>query len=176
MIPRNTEKLLLEWRDIDLKKGLIRLEEAKTGKTRNIVLNGDMITLLQSLPVKCQYVFPNKHGKPFKDIKRSFERALKEAKIEQSDDRRHKIVFHTLRHTCVSLLTERGADTTAVKNYVAHASEEMTKHYTHLSEEYPRRTAEILNGLCGVIPVHGNNLETTAKNEEMAKIPSLASA
>ncbi len=94
---------------------------------------------------------------------------MKEAKIEQSDDRRHKIVFHTLRHTCVSLLTERGADTTAVKNYVAHASEEMTKHCTHLSEEYVRRTAEILNGLCGVISVYGNNLETMAKNEKMAK-------
>lgn len=173
---RKSDILNLKWRDIDLKKGLIRLEEAKTGKTRNIVLNSDMITLLQSLPARCQYVFPNKHGKPFKDIKRSFETALKEAKIEQSDDRRHKIVFHTLRHTCVSLLTERGADTTAVKNYVAHASEEMTKHYTHLSEEYARRTAEILNGLCGVIPVHGNNLETMAKNEKMAKNPSLASA
>jgi integrase len=173
---RKSDIFNLKWRDIDLKKGLIRLEEAKTGKTRNIVLNSDMITLLQSLPVKCQYVFPNKHGKPFKDIKRSFETALKEAKIEQSDDRRHKIVFHTLRHTCVSLLTERGADTTAVKNYVAHASEEMTKHYTHLSEEYARRTAEILNGLCGVIPVHGNNLETMAKNGKMAKNPSLASA
>jgi integrase len=173
---RKSDILNLKWRDIDLKKGLIQLEEAKTRKTRNIVLNGDMITLLQSLPVKCQYVFPNKHGKPFRDIKRSFETALKEAKIEQSDDRRYKVVFHTLRHTCVSLLTERGADTTAVKNYVAHASEEMTKHYTHLSEEYARRTAEILNGLCGVIPVHGNNLETMAKNEKMAKNPSLASA
>lgn len=173
---RKSDILNLKWRDIDLKKGLIRLEEAKTGKTRNIVLNSDMITLLQSLPVKCQYVFPNKHGKPFKDIKRSFEASLKKAGIEQSDDRRRKIVFHTLRHTCVSLLTERGADTTAVKNYVAHASEEMTKQYTHLSEEYARRTAEILNGLCGVIPVHGNNLETLAKNEEMAKNPSLASA
>jgi integrase len=173
---RKSDIFNLKWRDIDLKKGLIQLEEAKTGKTRNIVLNSDMITLLQSLPVKCQYVFPNKHGKPFTDIKRSFEASLKKAGIEQSDDRRRKIVFHTLRHTCVSLLTERGADTTAVKNYVAHASEEMTKHYTHLSEEYARRTAEILNGLCGVIPVHGNNLETLAKNEKMAKNPSLASA
>jgi integrase len=173
---RKSDIFNLKWRDIDLKKGLIRLEEAKTEKTRNIVLNSDMITLLQSLPVKCQYVFPNKHGKPYKDIKRSFEASLKKAGIEQSDDRRRKIVFHTLRHTCVSLLTERGADTTAVKNYVAHASEEMTKHYTHLSEEYARRTADILNGLCGVIPVHGNNLETLAKNEEMAKNPSLASA
>ncbi len=68
------------------------------------------------------------------------------------------------------------ADTIAVKNYVAHASEEMTKHCTHLSEEYARRTGEVLYGLCGVIPVHGNNLETLTKNEKMAKNPSLASA
>lgn len=173
---RKSDILNLKWRDIDLKKGLVQLEEAKTGKIRNIVLNGDMITLLRGLPVKCQYVFPNKHGKPFTDIKRSFETALEKAGGKQSEDRRHKIVFHTLRHTCVSLLTERGADTTSVKNHVAHASEEMTKHYTHLSEEYARRTAEILNGLCGVIPVHGNNLETTTGKEEMAKKPSLASA
>ena len=63
-----------------------------------------------------------------------------------------------------------------MKNYVAHASEEMTKHCTHLSEEYARRTAEILNGLCGVISVYGNNLETMAKNEKMAKKPPLGSA
>lgn len=173
---RRSDILNLKWRDIDLKKGIVELEETKTGKIRNIVLNNDMITLLRSLPVKCQYVFPNKYGKPFTDIKRSFETALGKTGIKQSEDRRHKIVFHTLRHTCVSLLTERGADTTAVKNYVAHASEEITKHYTHLSEEYARRTAEILNGLCGVIPVHRNNLETMAGKEEIVKNPSLASA
>jgi integrase len=139
----------------------------------------ELASLLASIGGQIQphrYVFPNEHGKPFVDIKRSFEASLKNAGIEQSDDRRRKTVFHTLRHTCFSLLTERGADTTAVKNYVAHASEEMTKHYTHLSEEYARRTGEIRKGLCGVIPVHGNNLEAMAKNEKVAKNPSLASA
>jgi hypothetical protein len=37
-----------------------------------------------------------------------------------------------------------------VKHYVAHASEEMTERYTHLSEEYARRTGDILNGLLDV--------------------------
>ena len=133
---RKGDILNLRWSDVDLEKGAIRVMERKTGKTRNIVVNGDMKTLLQGLPVKCEYLFPNKHGKPFKDIKRSFESSLKKAGIAQSSDRRFKIVPHTLRHTCVSLLTERGADTTAVKNYVAHADEKMTAHYTHLSEEY----------------------------------------
>jgi hypothetical protein len=46
-----------------------------------------------------------------------------------------------------------------------HASEEMTKHYTHLSAKYARKTAEILNGLCRVIPISGNNLETFNEKE-----------
>lgn len=162
---RKSDIFNLKWPSVDLEKGVIQLVEAKTGKTRNIVLNRDMITLLQSLPVKGEYIFPNKNGKPFRDVKKSFLRALKKAGIKQSEDRRQKIVFHTLRHTCVSLLTERGADTTMVKNYVAHASEEMTKHYTHLSAEYARKTAEILNGLCRVIPISGNNLETFNEKE-----------
>jgi len=158
---RKGDILSLKWKDVDLERGLIRLLEQKTGKTRNIVLNSDMKSLLQSLPVRGEYVFPNKHGKPFKDIKRSFQTALKDAGIEQRKDRREKVVFHTLRHTCISLLTEKGADTTMVKNYVAHASEEMTERYTHLSEEYARRTADILNGLFEVSKLHGNKMETT---------------
>jgi hypothetical protein len=48
-----------------------------------------------------------------------------------------------------------------VKNYVAHAPEQMTERYTHLSEEYARRTADILNGLFEVSNLHGNKMETT---------------
>lgn len=173
---RKTDLLTLKWKNVDLERGVIRLAEEKTGKTRNIVLNKDMITILQSLAVKGEYLFPNRNGKPYKDVKRSFDKALKKAGIKQSEDRREKIVFHTLRHTCISLLTEKGADTTAVKNYVAHADEKMTAHYTHLSEEYARRTSDLLDGLCGVNLLYGNKMETTGKNAKEAKNASLANA
>jgi len=159
---RKGDILNLMWKDVDLERDLIRIVEAKTGKTRNIILNKDMITLLHGLPVKGEYVFPNRNGKPFVDIRKPFEKALKKAGIKQGKDRKEKIVFHSLRHTCISLLTEKGADTTAVKNYVAHADEKMTAHYTHLSEEYARKTSELLNGLCGVNLLYGNKMETTA--------------
>ena len=144
-------------------------------RTRNsLQLNTDRITQFKKLPIKGESVFPNDAGKPFRDIKRWFQRALKDAGVEQSEDRRQKIVFHTLRHTCISLLTEEGADTTMVKNYVAHASEEMTKQYTHLSEEYARKTAERLNGLCGVSVGFGNKMESIEKNLTLPQNPSLA--
>jgi integrase len=158
---RKGDLLSLRWKDTNLQKGIIRLTEQKTGSTRIIVLNNDTLILLKNLPVRGEYIFPARNGKPFKDVKRSFQTALKEAGIEQSKDPKQKIVFHTLRHTCVSLLTERGADTTMVQNYVAHASEEMTKHYTHVTEEYARKTGNILNGLLEVSRIYGNKMETT---------------
>jgi integrase len=162
---RKSDLFTLKWKDVDLEAGLIRIVEAKTGKTRNIVLCRDMMALLHSLPVRGEYLFPNKDGKPFVDVGHGLEAALKKAGIKQGDGMQ-RIVFHTLRHTCISLLTERGADTTMVKNYIGHSSEVMTASYTHLSQEYARRTADILNGLCGVNLVHGNNLETITKQPQ----------
>jgi integrase len=156
---RKSDILNLKWKDIDLERGLIRITEQKISKVRNIVLNNDMRILLHSLPVKGEYVFPGKNGNPYKDLKKSFQTALIKAGIEQGEGKQ-KIVFHSLRHTCISLLTERGADTTAVKNYVAHADEKMTEHYTHLSAEFARRTSHLLNGLCGVNLLYGNKMET----------------
>jgi len=168
---RKSDILNLVWKDIDLEKGLIRVKERKTGKIRNIILNNDMKTLLHGLPVKGEYVFPGKNGKPFKDVKKSFRTALIKAGIEQGEGKQ-KIVFHSLRHTCISLLAERGADTTAVKNYVAHADEKMTEHYTHLSEEFARKTSDLLNGLCRVDLFFGNKMETMATQPQIQPLAS----
>ena len=73
------------------------------------------------------------------------------------------------------LLTEKGTDAVAVKNYVAHADEKMTAHYTDLSEEYARKISDLLNGLCGVSLLYGNKLEATGKNAEEKQNTSLAS-
>jgi hypothetical protein len=63
-----------------------------------------------------------------------------------------------------------------VKNYVAHASQEMTESYTHLSEEYARKTADFLNGLCGIEFKDGNKMETIDQKTNGAKNSTLASA
>ncbi len=63
-----------------------------------------------------------------------------------------------------------------VKDYVPHASEETTKHYTHLSEEYARKTAERLNGLCEVNVDLGDKMESIEKNLTLPQNPSLSTA
>jgi integrase len=83
----------LRWSDIDLKTGILRIVQAKTGGVRTISLNRDMVSLLKGHGVISEYVFLNpRTGKPFKDIKKSVELALKKVRIQQCNDRRFNIL------------------------------------------------------------------------------------
>jgi site-specific recombinase XerD len=83
------------------------------------------------------------------NINKAFQKAVKNSGIDPGEGSK-RVVFHTLRHSCVSQLLERGADSLMVRNYVNHASTQMTEHYAHLSEEYQRRTGQLLDGLYDV--------------------------
>jgi integrase len=158
---RKSDILGLRWEDIDLEKGQISLIEQKTGKTRIIHLGQDMTTLFHKLPVRGRYVFPGRKEGPLKNIEHPFETALKKSGIDPGEGYK-KVVFHTLRHSCISQLVEMGADSFMVRNYVNHASSQMTEHYTHLSEEFQRRTGQLLDGLYDVQKVYS---QKTVRNE-----------
>jgi integrase len=131
----------------------------------------DLQTLFMGLPVKGEWVFPGRNGKPFRDIRKALDTAIRKAGIDPGKGTM-KIVFHTLRHSAISQLIECGADTTMVQNYVAHASPEMTNNYTHLSEEYRRKTGELLDGLYDVakaIPRIGDGQKSSQKSGESEK-------
>ena len=146
---RKGDILSLRWQNIDLERARIALTEQKMENTRVINMGKDLQRLFMGLPVKGEWVFPGRRGKPFTDVRKALNTAIRKAGIDPGRGNM-KIVFHTLRHSAISQLTERGADTTMVQNYVAHASPEMTTMYTHLSEEYRRKTGELLDGLYDV--------------------------
>jgi integrase len=169
---RKSDILGLRWEDIDLDKGQISLVEKKTGKSRIIHLGQDMTTLFHKLPVRGRYVFPGRKEGPLKNIEHPFETALRKSGIDPGEGYK-KVVFHTLRHSCVSQLVEMGADSSMVRNYVNHASPQMTEHYTHLSEEFRRRTGQLLDGLYDVEKVYG---QKTVRNEAHRENQALVNA
>jgi integrase len=164
---RKNDIFCLRWTDIDFDKARITLTEEKTKKTRTIHLSEDMITLFQSLAVKGELVFPGRKGKALTNVDKSFKKAVKGSGLDPGKGSQ-KIVFHTLRHSCISQLIERGADTLMVKNYVNHASTQMTERYAHLSEEYQRRTAELLDGLYDIQRVTGKKMVRNEENQNIS--------
>lgn len=87
-------------------------------------------------------IFCSAKGKPLKDIKRSFQTALKQAGIKD-------FRFHDLRHTSTSHLLMRGALLKTVQEHLGHTTIAMTQRYSHLSKGFSTQEIQRLNGLCG---------------------------
>ena len=77
-------------------------------------------------------------GKPYQDVKRSFNTALRRAGIKD-------FRFHDLRHTFASHLVMAGVDITTVKELLGHKTLTMTLRYSHLSPSHKVKAVEILD-------------------------------
>jgi integrase len=139
---RKGEILNLKWENVDLKHGFILLEITKNGERREIPINETLKATLQGLARRLDvpYVFydPN-NGKPYQDIKRSFQTALRRAKIQD-------FRFHDLRHTFASHLVMAGIDLTAVRELLGHKSLTMTLRYAHLAPTHKVNAVNVLDG------------------------------
>jgi integrase len=130
---RRGELFHLAWQDVDLKRGVIRVVHTKNGERREIPMTDTLRETLQQLPrhVDSAYVFPGKTKHGLVDIRKRFNRALREAGIEG-------FVFHDLRHTFASHLVMAGVDLMTVKEFLGHKDIKMTQRYAHLAPDYKR--------------------------------------
>ncbi len=142
---RKGEILGLVWKNVDLKHGFIILDNTKNGERREIPINATLREVLHRTPRRIEeqgdenpYVFIDKYGKPYKDIKRSFSSALRRAGIKDFH-------FHDLRHTFASQLVMAGIDITTIKELLGHKSLTMTLRYAHLAPAHKVKALDLLN-------------------------------
>jgi len=139
---RKSEILLLKWSNVDLKNGLLLLEKTKNRERREIPMNDTLKQVFSRLFVKrrldVDWVFPSwKSGKPYYDLKRSFNKAVKKAGITDFH-------FHDLRHTFASQLVMAGVDIRTVQELLGHKSLTMTLRYAHLSHAQKKKAVQTL--------------------------------
>jgi integrase len=131
--PRRSELFRLTWQDVDFKQGVIRVLRTKNGERRELPMADTLRDTLQQLPrrLNSDYVFPGKAGHGLVDIRKHFNRAVREAGIEA-------FVFHDRRHTFASHLVMAGVDLMTVKEFLGHKDIKMTLRYAHLAPDYKR--------------------------------------
>jgi integrase len=145
---RKGEILNLKWDNVDLKHGFILLDQTKNGERRevpiNLTLKETFTELFQGTKdrprrIDVPYVFYDPPtGKPYRDVKRSFNTALKKTKITDFH-------FHDLRHCFASLLVMAGQDLTTVKELLGHKTLTMTLRYAHLAPSHKVKALQVLD-------------------------------
>lgn len=139
---RRTEIMSLTWKQVDAKKGLIRLTETKNGESRTISVGEPALGLLkQRAKIKhlhTDLLFPNDSGTAPVDLTKAWKTALE---IAQIPDFR----WHDLRHTAASYLAMAGATAPEIATILGHKTLQMSKRYIHLNQSHLSSVVERMN-------------------------------
>ena len=134
---RKREILGARWEDVDLKRGELRLPEAKEGG-RTVRLPADAVEILKGLPRgSSRYLFPSRFDpeKPRRDIKRSWDRVREAAGLED-------VTVHDLRRTVGAWLASSGTSELVIQDVLGQTSAEAVRIYARIADESARDAIE----------------------------------
>lgn len=128
---RLREILSLTWQDIDLgrRRAVIKAENAKSGRARQLPLSDEAVAILRQIPKSHEYVFSSDGRKHDYFIRSDFNRALRLTGIKD-------FRFHDLRHTWASWHVQDGTPLMVLKELGGWEKLEMVNKYAHLSGEH----------------------------------------
>jgi integrase len=128
---RKSEQFTLIWPDIDLDRRVIIVPHPKNDRSREVTMSDTCLGLLRDLhkrrPDEGRVFRSDRYKKqPITDIKKAFDAAVKEARIDE-------FTWHCLRHTFITRLVQAGVDLRTVQYLAGHQSLAMTGRYAHFA-------------------------------------------
>ena len=139
---RAGEVIRLKVKHIDSAQKIIRVEQSKGRKDRNVMLSPEMLDLLRQwwkvrpprydagAPPQERWLFPGRRpGKPMttRQLSRLFHEAADAAGIKKS------VTLHALRHSFATHLLERGTDIRVIQALLGHDKLDTTARYTRVA-------------------------------------------
>lgn len=132
---RRSELLSLKPHDVDSKRGVLVIRQAKGNKDRIVPISDKIITMLREYyrmykPVVWLFEGQVK-GEPYseKSIQDVLKQSVEKAKI------RKPVTLHWLRHSYATHLLESGTDLRYIQELLGHKSSKTTEIYTHVSTQ-----------------------------------------
>ena len=139
---RAGEVVRLKVKHIDRAQKIIRVEQSKGRKDRNVMLSPETFDLLRqwwkvrpsrqdaTTPLQERWLFPGrKPGKPMttRQLSRLFHEAADAAGIKK------RVTLHALRHSFATHLLERGTDIRIIQALLGHEKLDTTARYTRVA-------------------------------------------
>ncbi|PZR93593.1 MAG: integrase [Hyphomicrobiales bacterium] len=130
---RAAEVISLKVADIDSKRMIIRVEQGKGGKDRNVMLSPSLLDLLRAWWKAARpqgWLFPGRDpAQPM--TTRQLNRACHAA--AQMADINKRVSLHTLRHSFATHLLEQNIDVRVIQVLLGHAKLDTTALYTRVA-------------------------------------------
>ena len=138
---RAGEVVRLKVKHIDSAQKIIRIEQSKGRKDRNVMLSPETLALLRqwwkarrgydaTTPVQERWLFPGRRpGKPMttRQLSRLFHAAAEAAGIKKG------VTLHALRHSFATHLLDRGTDIRKIQALLGHDKLDTTARYTRVA-------------------------------------------
>ncbi len=151
---RWSELAKLKWQQVDIKGATVRLIDTKAGDDRTChVATRRVLEMLKqrqkeekkkAQDKKSVYVFPARDGSEQTQVNNVFFRTIKDLKFNKGVDTKHRLSFHSCRHTCASRLAMAGVSLYVIKEILGHHTITTTERYAHLSPSTQRNALELL--------------------------------
>lgn len=138
------EILTLEWRYIDLQRGLISLPESKTGQ-KAVFLNEaavELLRVLRRVPDNPHVIVGARPGGRLINLQKPWRRIRKLASIDD-------VRIHDLRHSFASIAAAHGASLQLIGRLLGHASTQTTQRYAHLVADQVKELNETVGQKVG---------------------------
>ena len=137
------EILTLQWRFVDVERGMLFLPDSKTGK-KAVVLGSAALAVLQSLPRNGRFVIegetPDKHKT---GIAKPWKRICQAANLTD-------VRIHDLRHTFASVGAMAGLSLPMIGKLLGHSQTSTTARYAHLANTPVKQAADVISEEIGM--------------------------
>ncbi len=161
---RLREILNLRWENVDMERGLLFLQDSKTGK-KTIFLNSPALAVLDGLPRIDDYVIASeKPGQPRPDLKRTWKTISKRAALAG-------VRIHDLRHTFASVGAGASLGLPMIGKLLGHTQASTTQRYAHLDADPLKRASNMIaNQIAQAMGEIGTTQEINKSGHEPAKV------
>lgn len=138
---RQSEQFRLQWKDVDMERGMLTLLVTKAGGVQYVHLNEEAMTILRGFDSwqRSKWVFPSENPATALDVRNFYNRvwlpALADAGIEWT-------TWHDLRHTFASRLAMNGQNEGTIAALLRHSTTALVKRYAHLSPSHLKTAVE----------------------------------
>lgn len=138
---RSGEAIRLKWRDVDLQRKVIVLNDPEKGSLPRIFneLSGKLLSMLNAIPRKNDLVFGDSS---LNSLKATYTRARTRLAFKLGNPRLKEIHFHTLRHWKATMEYHYTKDILHVKAFLGHVTLDNTLLYIQLDKQLFRNIPE----------------------------------